>query len=190
MRLSCIRNDSEAVTKFLRNMTTDLRVGVIIKAHGIKGEVKVYPTTDSPFRFDEITHVKVKMQDRTLGDFRISGVKYFKDIVILKFKGIDDINEVEKWKGAELYIPREEGAELEDGEYYIADIIGMKVITENGETLGTVKDVLETGANDVYVVERPGGKDLMIPAIKQCILDTDIENEVMTVHLLDGLLDL
>ena len=171
-------------------MTTDLRVGVIIKAHGIKGEVKVYPTTDSPFRFDEITHVKLKMNDRMVGDFRIDGVKYFKNIVILKFKGIDDISEVEKWKGAELYIPREEGAALEEGEYYIADIIGMTVITDTGETLGTVSDVLETGANDVYVVKRPGGKDLLIPAIRQCILDTDIEHDVLTVHLLDGLLDL
>ncbi|MDO4960736.1 MAG: ribosome maturation factor RimM [Eubacteriales bacterium] len=171
-------------------MTTDLRVGVITKSHGIKGEVKVYPTTDSPFRFDEITHVKLVLHGKEIGDFKIGSVKYFKDQVILKLKGIDDISVAEKYKGADLYIPREEGAELKDGEYYIADIIGMKVVLDTGETLGTVKDVLETGANDVYIVERPGAKDVMIPAIKQCILDTDIENDIMTVHLLDGLLDL
>ena len=171
-------------------MTTDLRVGVIIKPHGIKGEVKVYPTTDSPLRFDEITHVKIIQQGKELGDHRISSVKYFKDIVILKFKGIDNINDVEPLKGAELYIPREEGAELSEGEYYIADIIGMTVMTDGGEKLGTVKDVMETGANDVYVVNAECGREILIPAIKQCILDTDIENNIMTVHLIDGLLEL
>ena len=171
-------------------MTTDLRVGVIIKPHGIKGEVKVYPTTDSPLRFNEITHVNIIQQGRTIGDVKVAGVKFFKDIVILKLKGYNDINEVEALKGAELYIPREEGAELEDGEYYIADIIGMEVLTDDGARLGTVKDVMETGANDVYVVEREGGKELLLPAIKQCILDTDIDKNVMTVHLMDGLLEL
>ncbi len=171
-------------------MTEDLRVGVIIKAHGIKGEVKVYPTTDSPFRFDDITHVKIKQQGKTAGDFEVAGVKYFKGIVILDLEGIDTMDEAEKLKGAELYIPREEGAELAEGEYYIADIIGMDVVTDEGAMLGTVKDVLETGANDVYVIGRPEGKDVLIPAIRQCILDTDIENNRMTVHLLDGLLDL
>ena len=171
-------------------MTTDLRVGVIIKPHGIKGEVKVYPTTDSPLRFNEITHVNIIQQGRTIGDVKVAGVKFFKDIVILKLKGYNDINEVEALKGAELYIPREEGAELEDGEYYIADIIGMEVLTDDGVRLGTVKDVMETGANDVYVVEREGGKELLLPAIKQCILDTDIDKNVMTVHLMDGRLEL
>ncbi len=171
-------------------MTEDLRVGVIIKAHGIKGEVKVYPTTDSPFRFDDITHVKIIQQGKTAGDFEVSGVKYFKGIVILKLEGIDTMDAAEKLKGAELFIPREEGVELEEGEYYIADIIGMEVVTEDGEKLGTIKDVLETGANDVYVIGRPAGKDILLPAIRQCVLNTDIENNLMTVHLLDGLLDL
>ena len=171
-------------------MTNELRVGVIIKPHGIKGELKVYPTTDSASRFDEITHVKLIQQGKELGDFKLAGVKYFKDIVIIKLKGFNDINEVESLKGAELYIPREEGAALNEGEYYIADIIGMEVVTDEGVKLGTIKDVMETGANDVYVVERPEGRELLIPAIKQCILNTDIEANVMTVHLLDGLLEL
>lgn len=171
-------------------MTTDLRVGVIIKPHGIRGELKVYPTTDSPLRYDEITHVKITQQGRLIGDRRVEGVKYFKDIVILKLEGYNDINEIETLKGAELYIPREEGAELEEGEYYIADIIGMEVVTEDGVRLGTVKDVMETGANDVYVVDRGSDKELLIPAIKQCILDMDIDKNLMTVHLLDGLMEL
>jgi len=171
-------------------MNAELRVGVIIRTHGIKGEVKVYPTTDSPFRFDEITHVKLKLNEKTVRELDIESVKHFKDLVILKFKGIDNINDVERYKGADLYIPREEGQELGEGEYYIADIIDIEVVTDKGERLGTVRDVLETGANDVYIVERPGQKDLMIPATEECILDVDIENNIMTVHLLDGLLDL
>ena len=100
------------------------------------------------------------------------------------------MNAAEALKGAELYIPRVEGAKLNEGEYYIADIIGMEVVSDDGAHLGRVKDVMETGANDVYVVEREGGKELLIPAIKDCILDTDIDANVLTVHLLDGLMEL
>lgn len=171
-------------------MTTDLRVGVIVKPHGIKGEVKVYPTTDSPLRFNEITHVKLIRQGRELGDLKVESVKYFKELAILGLEGVSDMNAAEALKGAELYIPREEGAELAEGEYYIADIIGMDVLTEDGVKLGTVSDVMETGANDVYVVELEDGREVLIPAIKQCILDTDIEKNIMTVHLLDGLMEL
>ena len=97
-------------------MTKDLRVGVIIKTHGIKGELKVYPTTDSPLRFDEISHVNIRKKDKSAGDFRILNVKYSAGLVILKLEGIRDINEALKYKGAELYIPREEGAVLGEGE--------------------------------------------------------------------------
>ena len=170
-------------------MNAELRVGVIVKTHGIKGEVKVYPTTDSPLRFEDLTHVKLKL-GKTVRELEIEQVRFFKNLVILKFKGIDNINDVEQYKGADLYIPREEGQELEEGEYYIADIIDIRVITDTGEELGTVKDVLETGANDVYIVKRKGQKDLLIPATEECILNVDIEQNIMTVHLLDGLLDL
>ena len=119
---------------------------------------------------------------------------FWSDVFIVaninKFEGIDNINDVEQYKGADLFIPREEGVELEEGEYYIADIIDMKVVSDTGEELGIVRDVLETGANDVYIIKRKGAKDLLIPATEECVLDIDIENNVMTVHLLDGLLDL
>ena len=170
-------------------MNAELRVGVIVKTHGIKGEVKVYPTTYSPLRFEELTHVKLK-SGKTVRELDIEQVRFFKNLVILKFKGIDNINDVEQYKGADLYIPREEGQELGEGEYYIADIIDIRVVTDTGEELGTVRDVLETGANDVYIVKRKGQKDLLLPATEECILDVDIEQNVMTVHLLDGLLDL
>ena len=172
-------------------MNAELRVGVIVKTHGIKGEVKVYPTTDSPFRFDEIDHVKIKLNGKTVRELDIENVKYFKNLVILKFKHIDNINEAEAYKGAELYIPREMGAELSEGEYYIADIIDIEVVSDRGEKIGVIRDVLETGANDVYIVRRhDNGKDLLIPVIEECILDTDIENNIMTVHIMDGLMDL
>lgn len=170
-------------------MNKELRVGIIVKTHGIRGEVKVYPTTDSPERFDDIEKVKVR-QGKRVYEFRIEKARYQKNLVILKFKGIDNINDVEQYKGAELWIDREDGAELAEGEYYIADIIDMEVFDENGVRLGRIRDVLETGANDVYIVEREGMKDLLIPAIRECILDVDIVENVMKVHLMDGLLDL
>ena len=170
-------------------MNRELRVGVIVKTHGIRGEVKVYPTTDSPDRFDDLTEIILKQKNHTKY-LEVEFVRHFKNLVILKFKGIDDINLVEQYRGAELYIDRKYGVPLKEGEYYIADIIGLTVRTDAGETLGTVKDVLETGANDVYIVERPGMKDLLIPAIRDCILNVDLEENTMEVHLLEGLLDL
>lgn len=170
-------------------MNKELRVGVITKTHGIRGEVKVYPTTDSPDRFSDIDKIKVRQGNR-VKELHVENARYFKNLVILKFKGIDDINDVEAFKGADLYVDREDGVELSEGEYYIADIIGITVVTDTGETLGKVKDVLETGANDVYIVERDGEKDLLLPAIKECILSVDIEENIMTVHVMDGLLDL
>ena len=166
-----------------------LRVGVITTTHGIRGEVKVFPTTGSPKRFEEIERVVLASKKDEL-ELEIERVRYFKNFVILKFKGIDNINDIEMYKGAELYVDRAHGDKLEEGEYYIADIIGLKVFDEAGELLGEVSDVIETGANDVYAVRRKGKKDLLIPAIKSCILSVDIEEGKMTVRLLDGLLDL
>lgn len=172
-------------------MNADLRVGVIVKTHGIKGEVKVYPTTDSPLRFDELNRVKLKKDDKTIRELDIENVKYFKNMVILKLHGIESIEDAERLRGAELYIPREMGAELKEGEYYIADILDMEVVSDKGERIGVVREVLETGANDVYIVKRhDNGRDLLLPVIDECILDTDIVNNVMTVHIMDGLMDL
>ena len=171
-------------------MNAELRIGVITRTHGIRGEVKVYPTTDSPERFEDLTQVTLHMGARKQV-LKIESVRYFKNLVILKFEGIDSINDVQMLKGAELYIPREEGEPLAENEYYIADILGMEVVTDAGELLGTVRDVLQNGANDVYVVNRGAGqKDLLLPAIRQCVLGVDIAQNRMTVHVMDGLLDL
>ena len=112
-----------------------------------------------------------------------------KNLVILKFKGYDSINDVEKYKGAKLYVTKENRVACDEDEYFIADLIGLTVVTEEGQALGTLIDVISTGANDVYVVEMPSGREVLLPAIRDCILNVDDEEGKMTVHLLDGLLE-
>ena len=170
-------------------MNDMLRVGAVIKRHGVRGEVKVWPTTDDIHRFDELSEVVLKTPSRET-KVSLEEVKYFKNIVILKLSGIDSMDEAEKLRGADLYVERADAVPLSEGEYYIGDIIGMKAVTEDGMELGIIRDVIDTAANDVYAVRREGRKDLLIPAIKQCIKAVDLERNVMTVHLIDGLLDL
>ena len=165
-----------------------LRVGVISSTHGVRGEVKVYPTTDDVNRFKKLKKV-VLDTGREYLDLEISGVKFFKNQVILKFKGIDNINDIEKYKGKDLLVHREDAVELDENENYVADLIDLKVVTDDGHVLGYLTEVMETGANDVYVVETEDGKELLLPAIRDCILDVDLEEEVMTVHILPGLFD-
>ena len=123
-------------------------------------------------------------------DLEIESVKYFKQFVILKFKGLDDIEQVEKYRKASLYVTRDNAVRLKKDEFFIADLIDMKVVNEDGSPLGTLRDVITTGANDVYEVVLDEGGTVLIPAIKECILDVDVENAVMRGHLLEGLLDL
>ncbi|HIX59621.1 MAG TPA: ribosome maturation factor RimM [Candidatus Blautia gallistercoris] len=164
-----------------------LQVGIISTTHGIKGEVKVFPTTDDAARFEELEYVLLDT-GREKRKLEIAGVKYFKQFAILKFKGIDNINDIEKYKGKGLWVPREEAQELFEDEYYIADLIDMKVFLEDGSFFGTLEDVIETGANDVYSIRREDGSEVLIPAIHQCILDVDVEQKEMRIHLMDGLL--
>lgn len=169
-------------------MQDTLRVGVITSSHGIKGEVKVFPTTDDVKRFEKIKEVLVETGSQT-ASLEIQNIKYFKNLAIIKFKGIDNIDDVQKYKGKDLYVTRDNAVELDEGEYFIADLLGLTVITEEGEILGELKDVLQTGANDVYVIQRQANKELLIPAIKDCIRAIDLENKTMTVHVLEGLLE-
>ena len=166
-----------------------LQVGIITSTHGVRGEVKVYPTTDDPRRFRRLKEV-VLDTGREKINLEIEGVKFFKQFVILKFKGLDNINDIEKYRQKSLYVTRKNAVRLQRDEYFIADLIGLKVQDEDGTELGTVKDVIETGANDVYDVEMADGRSLLLPAIKQCILNVDVENGMMQVHVLEGLLDL
>lgn len=170
-------------------MNQMLRVGAVIKPHGIRGEIKVWPTTDDPYRFDELSEI-ILVKGSSEKRIGISSVKHFKNIVILGLSGIDTVESAEALRGADLYVDREHAAPLSEGEYYIGDIIGMEVQDEVAHHLGTISDVIDTAANDVYVVKLAGRRDLLIPAIKQCIVNVDVENNLMTVRLLDGLMDL
>lgn len=134
-----------------------LQVGVITTTHGIRGEVKVYPTTDDVHRFEELESVLLDT-GKEYRELKIKSVKYFKQYAILKFKGIDNINDIEKYKGKSLFVTRENAQPLGEDEYYIADLIGMEVYLEDGSHFGTLKDVMETGANDVYIIKTEEGK--------------------------------
>ncbi|MCI8577509.1 MAG: ribosome maturation factor RimM [Lachnospiraceae bacterium] len=170
-------------------MDDTLRVGVISSTHGVRGEVKVYPTTDDANRFKKLKQVILDTgQDQMT--LHIEGVKFFKKMVILKFREFNDINEIEKYKGRDLLVTRDQAVKLGPDENFITDLIGLSVITDEGETFGTLKDVIQTGANDVYVIEHRDGKEYLFPAIRQCILNVDLEKQEMTVHIMDGLLDL
>ena len=164
------------------------QVGIISSTHGVRGEVKVFPTTDDMKRFKKLKEVLLDTGKETL-TLEIEGVKFFKQFVILKFKGYDNIDDIVKYRGKSLFVPRENAVKLQKDEYFIADLIGLKVVNEDGSFTGVLKDVMETGANDVYIVEGEDGKEVLIPAIKDCILQVDFEKEQVLVHLLEGLLD-
>ncbi len=176
------------VNRRMENMEQFLRVGVISSTHGIRGEVKVYPTTDDPERFLDLDEV-VLDTGREHKILEIEGVKFFKNQVILKFKGYDNINDIEKYLKKDLLVDREHAVELGENENFIADLIDMEVVTDEGKVLGTLTDVIETGANDVYAVKTPEGKEILLPAIRDCILDVNVDEKRMTVHVMEGLLD-
>lgn len=165
-----------------------LQVGAVTNTHGLKGEVKVFPTTDDAKRFEKLKKVLLDTGKEQI-ELTITQVKFQKKLVILKFKDYDNINDVEKWKGMPLYVSREHAVKCEKDEYFIADLIGLKVIAEDGEILGEIKDVLKTGANDVYVITAAQGSDFMIPAIKECILNINLEEQRVKVHVMAGLRD-
>ena len=165
-----------------------LQVGVITATHGIRGEVKVFPTTDDPRRFKKLKTCILDAGREKL-ELEVESCKFFKQFVILKFKGIDNLNDIERYKQCGLFVTREHAVRLKRGEYFIADMIGSKVVDEEEKEFGILKEVLRTGANDVYVVETVDGKEVLLPAIKQCILDIDIEEHIIKVHIMEGLLD-
>lgn len=164
------------------------QVGIITSTHGVKGEVKVYPTTDDVRRFKKLKDIILDTGKEHIA-LELESVKFFKQMVILKFKGIDTLNDVEKYRQKSLYVTRANAVRLHKDEYFIADLMGLKVIDEENKELGTLEEVMVTGANDVYVIKLLNGKELLLPAIKQCILNVDMENKCMQVHVLDGLIE-
>lgn len=164
------------------------QIGVISSTHGIKGEVKVFPTTDEVNRFKKLKEVYLDTGKERL-ILHPESVKFFKQFVILKFKEFNDINEIEQYRNKSLLVDREHAVKLKKDEYFIADLMGLKVMTDEGEQLGILKDVLQTGANDVYIVETSEGKEVLLPAIKECVLKVDVDAGEVLVHIMPGLLD-
>jgi len=166
-----------------------LQVGVISSTHGIRGEVKVFPTTDNPNRFKKLKEVLLDTGKEQI-PLEIEQVKFFKNMVIIKFKGIDHINDVEKYRNKSLFVTRENAVRLEKNEYFVADLIGIEAKDEQEKHLGKITDVIQTGANDVYVITTDDKKEILVPAIKDCIIEICIEENYIKIHLLPGLLDM
>ena len=161
-------------------------VGQIVNTFGIKGFVKVKPFTDDMERFEELKSVLV-VKKKDLIPMEIEEVKYQQTVVLLKFKGIEDIAMAENLKGCYLKIKREDARKLPEDTYFIADLIGLNVYTEEGELLGKVDDIYNNKSNDVYVVKDELGKQILLPGIKEVIKQIDVDGEKIIVHLLNGL---
>ncbi len=164
------------------------QVGIITATHGLKGEVKVFPTTDDVKRFKRLREVILDTGKERIG-LEVESVKFFKQFAIVKFKGMDDISAVEKYRKASILVARENAVRLKKDEYFIADLMGLKVRDEADAEIGVLRDVMETGANDVYVIDLTDGRELLLPAIKQCVLEVDVEGGFIKIHILEGLLD-
>lgn len=175
-------------------MTELYQVGAITQTHGIRGEVKVFPMTDDVSRFKNMKELILDTGKEQIV-LEVTSARPQKNLVILKFKGIDNINDVEKYKRCGLFVTKENRVKCKKDEYFIADLIGLRAIDEEGEAFGTISDVIQTGANDVYVITTKQGEEVMIPAIKDCILEVSVEEQdgqagYVRIHLLPGLLDL
>lgn len=162
-------------------------IGQIVNHFGIKGMVKVNPFTDDISKFEELKTILLE-QNKKLTEIQIEEVKYSKNQVLLKLKGIDTVEEAEKYRGCYLKIARKDAKKLPKDTYFIADLIGTTVYTEEGVLLGKVQDIYNSGASDIYVVKDDNGKQILLPAINEVIKDIDIEQEKITVHLIKGLI--
>ena len=166
-----------------------LRVGVFANTHGIGGEIKVYPTTEDLDRFRRLKKLVMETRKGERIPLEVEKVRFFKGMAILKFREFDNINQIERYKGSDLLVAREDAIPLEEGEFYVADLLGLPVLDEEGRELGRLKEVLPTGANDVYVVDT-GSRELLLPAIDECILEICPEKGYLRVHLMEGLEEL
>jgi 16S rRNA processing protein RimM len=164
-------------------------VGRIVNSHGIRGELKVVPETDFPERFDKGNALIIVDSQNKQTPVTVQTSRLHKNMFILQFDQFSNINDVEKFKGSLLKIEAKDQQPLEEGEYYYHEIIGCKVVTEEGQELGLVSEVLTPGANDVWVVSLPKGKQLLLPVIDDVILHVDIALKTIRIHLMEGLLE-
>ena len=169
-------------------MEDRLQVGVITQTHGVRGEVKVFPTTDDANRFTELKKVYLDTGKELL-KLEIQNVKFFKQFVILKLEGIDDMDQANKLRRSRLLVERKDAVPLRKDEYYRADLLGLRILDEEEQCIGELTDVMETGANDVYEITMTDGRSFLLPAIKQCVLEVKPEEGFMKIHILEGLLD-
>lgn len=163
-----------------------LEIGQIVNSYGIKGFLKVVPYTDDITRFDELKKIYIE-KNKSLKEMEIEEVKYHKNLVLLKLKGIDDINQTLEYKNCLIKIDRKNAVELPEDTYFIVDLIDMEVHTDEDKLLGKIVDVFPTGSNDVYVVKDDLGKQILLPAIGDVIKNVDVANKKMVVHLINGL---
>ncbi len=170
-------------------MTDRFQVGVIASTHGLQGEVNVFPTTEDPSRFKKLKKVTLHTQRGEELELDIVSARFFKKFVIVKFKQFGNINEVEKFRGCELTIDRKDAIKLEPGEFYCADLIGLTIVAEDGNELGTLTEILQTGANDVYEMTKKDSEEkIYIPAIKDCVKNIDMEGKKIVIHVMPGLM--
>lgn len=161
-------------------------VGIVTTAHGVKGEVKVFPTTDDPKRFKKLKEVIVKTKKESVTK-KVESVKFFKQFVLLKLEGINTMDDALLYKQAELCVTRDNAVKCDKDEYFIADLYGLKVNDEDNNYIGEISDVIQTGANDVYEIKREDESKVYIPAIKDCIKKVDITSGLMVIHVMEGL---
>lgn len=164
-----------------------LKVGQIINTHGVRGEIKVFPLTDDIKRFGKLKVIYMKQAD-DYREYKLEGIKYFKNLVIVKLEGINSMNEAVKLVDSYLYVNRENAVKLSKDTYFVADLIGIDVYNMDDESLGTIINVFSTGSNDVYEIKKDDGKTFLIPAIKDVVKEIDIEKRSMRIELLEGLL--
>jgi 16S rRNA processing protein RimM len=162
-------------------------VGKIVNTQGVHGELRLYPTPDDLTRFERLKSLTLRRDERER-EYRLLGARPHKRLILVRLEGVDDMNAAEKLIGSEAIVPDELGLPLSENEYYIRDLYDMEVYSDDGKRLGVLTDILFTGANDVYAVKPDNGKDILIPAIKQCVLEVDIAGKKMTVKLLEGLI--
>lgn len=165
-----------------------LQIGALTKTHGVHGEVKVFPMTDDMARFKKLKAAVIDTGKEKI-DVECEGAKFFKQFAILKFKGYDTIESIEKYCGKGLFVTRENAVKLKKDEYFICDLINLDVINESEENIGKLTDVIQTGANDVYEITLDDGRSFLLPAIKECVLNIDMEKRKIKIHILEGLLD-
>jgi 16S rRNA processing protein RimM len=162
-------------------------IGYVLKPHGIKGEVKVECVSPNPDRYKLLK--KVFLRKNSTQTYSIDYVRISDRFVFLKFKEINSRDEAENLRNSEVLITRDEVVELKSNEFFIHDLIGCKVVTEQNDYLGDVLDVVQMSSNDVYIIKNKIGKEYLIPAIKDIIKHVDIKKKEIMVHLIDGLID-